>query len=128
MNELGVEPGSELTVRGAGERVTLVVRAGDAWGAPLLVSAAVLDRLATTPAPAAVWLRVDDDADPAAAMTAVQAIAGADGATVAGGLDVRVQLEQVLSVVGAVAAGLSGEAVLIALVGVSNTLSLSVLG
>jgi putative ABC transport system permease protein len=127
MNELGVEPGSELTVRGAGERVALVVRAGDAWGEPLLVSAVVLDRLATTLAPAAVWLHVDDDADPAAAKAAVESIAEADRATVAGGLDVRVQLEQVLSVVVAVAAGLLGVAVLIALVGVSNTLSLSVL-
>jgi putative ABC transport system permease protein len=123
--QLGLEPGDEVSVAAGGSRVRLVARAGDAWGAPLLVSATTFDRLATDVAPAAVWLRAVDDGDAAAMLTAIDEIAG--DAAVAGGLGTRAQLDRVLSVVLAIATGLLAVAVLIALVGVGNTLSLSVL-
>ena len=123
--ELGLEPGDRASVVAGGSRVRLVARAGDAWGAPLLVSATTFERLATDVAPAAVWLRAVDGGDASATLGAIEEIAG--DANVAGGLGMRAELDRVLSVVLAIAAGLLAVAVLIALVGVGNTLSLSVL-
>jgi putative ABC transport system permease protein len=125
LDELGLEPGDEVAVVAGGSRMRLVARGGDAWGAPLLVSATTFERLATEVTPAAVWLRAVDDGDADATLSAIEEISG--DATVAGGLGTRAQLDQVLSIMLAIAAGLLGVAVLIALVGVGNTLSLSVL-
>jgi putative ABC transport system permease protein len=127
MDEIGVTPGDSVTLRGGGTSVELVARGGDAWGAPLLVAPEVFGQVAADVSPTAVWLRVADDADAGALQSVVDDIAGDAEAQVTGGLDVRVQLDTLFTVLLAVSAALLAVAVLIALVGVGNTLSLSVL-
>jgi putative ABC transport system permease protein len=75
----------------------------------------------------AVWIRADETADPADVTSDVTAIAGTTGLDVVGGLPDRAEILKILDVVMAVTIGLLAIAVLIALIGVGNTLSLSVL-
>lgn len=75
----------------------------------------------------AVWLRAADQADPGDVASDVQAVAETSQLDMAGGLPDRADVLKALDVVLAVTVGLLAIAVLIALIGVGNTLSLSVL-
>jgi putative ABC transport system permease protein len=93
-----------------------------------LVSRATLQAMgASSDGTGAVWVRAVASADPAQVAGDVTAIAKTADLEVSGGLTDRADILQTLDVVMAVTIGLLAIAVLIALVGVGNTLSLSVL-
>ncbi|MGY1794560.1 FtsX-like permease family protein [Geodermatophilus sp. SYSU D00525] len=124
----GLRAGDTLTLR-AGDRtraLTVVLGAGDA-GTPL-VTAADLHALVPGAAPATLWLRLDDGAGQRAAIDEVTELTGAAApdAYVTGLASERAAIDSVLDVLLLVVTGLLGVAVLIALIGVGNTLALSV--
>jgi putative ABC transport system permease protein len=93
-----------------------------------LVSLATLESMgATGEGVRAIWVRADASADPADVASDVTAVAKTSDLDVSGGLPDRADIVKTLDVVMAVTIGLLAIAVLIALVGVGNTLSLSVL-
>ncbi|MBB3082872.1 FtsX-like permease family protein [Geodermatophilus sabuli] len=120
-----------------GDRVQLA--AGDRTGSflaqvvgetPLLMTAADLATVAPDAGVGALWLRLAD-VDDAARTAAVDAVTDTVGSAssdvyVGGILTVRAQLEQVLDTLLLVVTGLLSIAVVIALIGVGNTLALSV--
>lgn len=128
--------GSEDLLKG---RDTVMLRIGDQRrelqaifaeeiGSAPLVSASTLKAMGGTSAGiGAVWLRASDQADPADVTSDVRAIAETSDLDLAGGLPDRADILKTLDVVLAVTVGLLAIAVLIALIGVGNTLSLSVL-
>ncbi|MGY1665680.1 FtsX-like permease family protein [Geodermatophilus sp. SYSU D00696] len=98
--------------------------------APLLLTAADLAALAPDAAVGQVWLRLDD-ADAGAQAAVVDAVTDTVGAAVpdaqvTGVVSLRQQMDEVLDVLLLVVTGLLGVAVVIALIGVGNTLALSV--
>jgi len=106
--------------------VVLQVTAGRGWGGAGLVASDTLAALGT-PRPHAVWVRAAADADPAALVGALETLAGTAGADVDNGLRAEVADDQVLGIITGATLGLLGISVVIALVGIANTLGLSVL-
>src|SRR3954463_5151252 len=122
----GVRPGQSVTFT-AGERSrTLTVVDGDSDDP--LMTAVDLQGLAPGAAVDTVWLRLADDADQSDVIDAITDLAGAAVPTafVTGLASERAAIDSVLDVLLLVVTGLLGVAVLIALIGVGNTLALSV--
>jgi putative ABC transport system permease protein len=98
---------------------------------PLLVSPAALNRLRGRLHTTALYVKVSDGADPRAVVSGLQDAIGAvsphSRLSVDGGYAERTTYDETISVLLLISTGLLGVAVLIALVGVGNTLSLSVL-
>lgn len=98
---------------------------------PILVPPPVLAALGGPARTVAVWLAVSADANPQAVMSDLDSVVAATGQEadlqVSGGYLERVALSRALEVMLLVATGLLAMAVAIALIGVSNTLSLSVI-
>lgn len=92
-----------------------------------MVSRANLDRLGAVVPDAMVWLSVPNRADAMAAATAVSELTAGEQYEVNGAIMEAAAMESVLNVLLAITTALLGVAVLIALIGVSNTLGLSVL-
>ncbi|AXH96448.1 FtsX-like permease family protein [Ornithinimicrobium avium] len=122
----GVEAGDVVPVHGPGGTADLRV-VELAVGYDLAVNAADLARLGgDTLAPGAVLVRLADDADVGEAMAAISEVADADGLSVSGAAAERAMVTRVLDVLVLVTTALLGVAVVIAVVGIANTLSLSV--
>lgn len=115
----------DVTVGDRTER--LRVRVADGWGEAALVAPATLDRLTGTSAPMAVWVRADDGADPDDLGGELEALAAPLDAHVENGAEQRAWVDLQLDVLTGAVVGLLGIAVVIALVGIANTLGLSVL-
>ncbi|MFY0408519.1 FtsX-like permease family protein [Solicola sp. PLA-1-18] len=128
-SDAGVVDGARVQVVGAdGRRVPLTVAVDDGVGAVGWVTARDLRTLAgADTAPSAIWLRAAGDADARATTSAVGALASGGDLDVSGGLPQRAEVLGVLDTMLQVTVGLLAVSVLIALVGVGNTMSLSVL-
>lgn len=112
--------GTTLTLR------TTVVDSG--WGTALIVSPTTLDALLGDGAAAyAVWLRADEGADVDGLVADLEAAAASADAAATVGLQQRDWVDFQLDVVVIAVVGLLGIGVLIALIGIGNTLGLSVL-
>lgn len=109
-----------------GERELRVVASKLADYDSALVSAGTLAELGTPIAGAVMWLSVPERSAAVDALLQVHELAG-DSAQVGGSVVEAAQVEQVLDLLLAITTALLGVAVLIALIGVSNTLGLSVL-
>ncbi|MEJ5945217.1 FtsX-like permease family protein [Pseudokineococcus basanitobsidens] len=125
----GLADGDVVIAGGADGSADLVVRVGGRSDLPV-VSAAQLSALVGAPPVVQVWASVAQP-DGSAAGDAVDAVTdvaaeAAPGAYVAGAVLARQGLDQVLDVLLLVVTALLGVAVVIALVGVGNTLALSV--
>ena len=92
-----------------------------------MVSTANLNRLGSVVPDAMLWLSVPNRADAVAAATAASELTNGEQYEVTGAIIEAVAMESVLNVLLAITTALLGVAVLIALIGVSNTLGLSVL-
>ncbi len=92
-----------------------------------MVSRPNLDRLGPAVADAVLWLSVPNRADAVSVATAVTELVSSEEYEVTGAIIEAVAMESVLNVLLAITTALLGVAVLIALIGVSNTLGLSVL-
>jgi putative ABC transport system permease protein len=120
--------GERVTVKLGGRHTTLVVHVGGRLPHPYLATEADLRRLAPAASTTEVWLRLREGVDVPKAMETVNAAASdVPGLLVGGSAPERAQLGQALDVVLLVVTALLGISVLIAVVGVGNTLSLSVL-
>jgi putative ABC transport system permease protein len=129
LGDRGIRDGSTVTLTGPGGAVRLPVR-GD-YLAPadsLIVAPAVLHRVAPDAPIGSVWARADPDADITALRSSLRTVAAPiTGAEVSGGLSAKANYRELLDRLLLVTTMLLAVAVLIALVGVGNTLGLSVL-
>ena len=134
--ELRLPPASRPTGLKAGDRVTvtvgrrtaeLVVRNGEGWGSAALVAPETLRRLSDRPDTRAVWVRAADGFDAEEVTGRLQQVAGPAGAEVTSSLTNRAWVTQQLDILALAMVALLGIAVVIALVGIGNTLGLSVL-
>lgn len=122
--------GSALVLTGDRGTVRLTVDhtgALDSTGM-MLVSVSDLNKISSSTVPAAVWGKMSDRTDMAATMAPIATIMQSHPTlAVGGGAFIAGILEQVLRVLLVVMTALFGVAVVIALIGVANTLGLSVL-
>ncbi|ANS79742.1 putative ABC transporter protein [Serinicoccus hydrothermalis] len=128
MSMSGLEPGDTVPVEGAGGTGELTVTELGLGGGRLALDPADLDRLAGEEArEGAVLVRLDEDGDLVGAFGEITDIAEEGGLMVDGAAALRAQVVQILDVLVLIAAALLGVGVVIALVGIANTLSLSVI-
>lgn len=122
------ESGETVPVTIGNETRTMKAFYASGLGDSALVAPATLESMGASLADSrAVWVRAAESADPGNVTSDVTAIAETSGLDVVGGLPDRAEILDILSVVMAITVGLLAIAVLIALIGVGNTLSLSVL-
>jgi len=122
----GLEPGDVVTVTGqTGSRELTVV---EVEASDFLLPMADLLRVdASASDHAGLLVRLSDDADVGAAVADIEDAVQDEDVWVTGGAAERALLDQVLNVLVLVTTGLLGVAVIIAVVGIANTLALSVL-
>lgn len=123
----GLEVGDVVRVTVGDRSRDVRVAGGEGWGEAALVRRTTLARLAPDARPQAVWLRAAKDADPEDLAGSVEAVASPLDAGVENGLAKRAYVDTQLDVLTGGVVGLLAIAVLIALVGIGNTLGLSVL-
>lgn len=122
--DLGVSEGDRIVLGSVPETVTVVLEPPF----PVMVADGDLARAGVATVTRAVLVRLDDAEKPGPALDRLAAtLSGVDDVVVDGAAPQRAELESVLSVILLVVTGLLAVAVLIALVGVGNTLALSVL-
>ena len=114
-----------VTVGDRTERLT--IRIGSGWGDGALVVPATLQRLTDAPVTMAVWVRAADDVDAGDLGGDIEALATPLDAVVENGAEARAWVDLQLDIFTGAVVGLLGIAVVIALVGIANTLGLSVL-
>ncbi len=120
--------GERVTVKVGERHTTLVVRVGPRLPYPYMTTEVDLKRIAPQAKPTHVWLRLADGADVPRTVDAISAAASdVPGLVVAGSAPERAQINDALNIALSVVTALLGISVLIAVVGVGNTLSLSVL-
>lgn len=111
-----------------GSRTTeLRIVTGAGWGSAALVAPATLARLTDDPSTQAIWVRAEEDSDPEDLGGDLEAVASPVDAEVENGLADRAWVDLQLDVLTGAVVGLLGIAVVIALIGIANTLGLSVL-
>jgi putative ABC transport system permease protein len=121
------ELGKRVTLTGGHGKAKLAVRATAALEpGQAMVSRALFARIAGTAPATVAWLSVPDRSHAVEAIVALERITGSDG-PVGGSIAQAAVVEQVLNLLLGITTALLGVAVLIALIGVSNTLGLSVL-
>jgi putative ABC transport system permease protein len=127
---LGVEEGDTVRLRGEdGATVNVRARIVTSEVTPdLLLTARDLDRLAPDAPTGLLWARLGEDVSEQTVISRVKdALGDVESLQLSGGAPERAVYNQVLTIMLLIATGLLGVAVLIALVGVGNTLSLSVI-
>lgn len=115
-----------VTVAVGDKEVRLKARGSSGFGPAGLVAPRTLRTLGSDGV-RAVWVRATDGADAEDLRGDLDALAGPAGADVESGFQNRAYVNQQLDILTAIVVGLLGVAVLIALVGIANTLGLSVL-
>lgn len=126
--EAGLESGDEVTVSGPRGSAELTVAIGRAVGSGWLVAPSVLHEVDDDPRTGAVFLRLADDADVDRSVEGVHQVAAQiAGSEVGGGAQVRQTNTETLDLALAIVLALLAISVLIAVVGIANTLSLSVI-
>lgn len=120
--------GQEVTLDGAAGPVTLKVRRSDSLPYEAAsVSGATFDALGGDPVRSEVWVKLADRTAMGTISEVVGVMESGGGVEVEGGAMMAGMLDEVLGVILLVLTALLGVAVVIALVGVSNTLGLSVI-
>lgn len=119
--------GEKVTLRIGGQVRELTVGYVPGLGDAAIVTRSTLDDVAAKTVPRAAWVRAADGADAGDVTADVQAITKASDLDITGGLPDRAEILKILAIVLAITVGFLAIAVLIALIGVGNTLSLSVL-
>ncbi|MBL0746325.1 ABC transporter permease [Nocardioides baculatus] len=115
-----------IALRVDGREHVLDVRLGPEWGQAGLVSVATLAELTADPRPVATWVRATPGADAEDLDGDLAALAG-NQAVLGGGYGDRAWVDLQVDITTGAVVGLLGIAVLIALIGIGNTLGLSVL-
>lgn len=117
-----------MTLSVNGISLSLEVRLASFEGDPIVVLSD-LNQFAPTSPPTGLWIRLDDDATAEAVIEDVYGIAEQQGilVSIGGGNDYRESLFDALDVMLYVVTGLLAMAIVVAIVGVGNTLSLSMI-
>jgi putative ABC transport system permease protein len=125
---LGKADGDRIDVRVGARTESFVLRASDADAGSLVITTQALERVAPAAPITAVWAGTRPGADAAGVMSAVRTVA-ADypGLEIGGSLKEVAAITSVLDVLLQIATALTGVAVVIALVGMGNSLALSVI-
>ena len=116
----------QVTISIDGRPHELALEFGEGWGRAGLVSVGTLAELTTEPQPMAVWVRASSGTDAEDLDGDLAALAG-KAATLEGGYSDRAWVDLQVNVMTGAVVGLLGIAVVIALIGIGNTLGLSVL-
>lgn len=127
--EFGLADGDTVSLSGNAGRAELTVGSAE-FGTPVLADAQILAALSSQVTQDQMWIRLDDGlADSGAVQDEITSIAeqSAPGSEVGGSLVMRATLDSVLDTLLLIVAGLLSVAVVIALIGVGNTMALSVL-
>ena len=125
---LGLHDGDDVVLGSDGGRLTGTVRIATSAPAGLMVTARDLARLAPEAGVGVAWARIAESADSDAVVDVVgRTVSGVSGVSLGGGAQQRQVYDQLIEVLLLVATALLAVAVLIALVGVGNTLSLSII-
>ncbi|GII99285.1 putative ABC transport system permease protein [Sediminihabitans luteus] len=122
--------GDVLDVAGESGTVPLTVRVADVvegYRLTAVVSPATLDALSASAPVTTLWVEIADDADPLQVQQDVITGLGDDAYVVQSPAAERAQVESTVDTMLAVVVGLLAAAVVIAVIGVANTLSLSVI-
>lgn len=128
----GATEGGEITVSSGSSRITLTAHlVGDEVSAPR-ITAADLDDLVGQPQVAQIWARLSDDLTEDEQSQVLDEITTAatevdPTSTLTGSVELRSTLDTVLDILLLVVLGLLGVAVVIAVIGIGNTMALSVL-
>ncbi len=130
MQYYGLHAGDKVALAGNVGRAEVTV--GSADGRTSLTEARILTALSSQVVQDQMWIRLDDglsDADSRAVQDEITSLAEqlAPGSDVGGSLVMRATLDSVLDTLLLIVAGLLSVAVVIALIGVGNTMALSVL-
>jgi putative ABC transport system permease protein len=123
--DLSSRPGDRVTLRVGDRRAQLQV--GTGWGQVGVVAPGTLAQLTDSPERHAIWVRASADADPLELVDDLAGLARATGAEIHDDLQARATEDQLLRTLTWSVLGLLGVAVVIALIGIANTLGLSVL-
>lgn len=125
--ELGVRPGDGVTVEVDGRRTRLRAVLLGGWGRAGIVAPETLARLTGTPQPQVVWVRAADDADPLHVVGSLEDLARDTGTEVTDRLQARAAGDRQLDILRWSVLALAGVCVVIAVVGIGNSLGLSTL-
>lgn len=126
--EAGLASGDEVTVSGPRGRADLTVAIGQPVGSGWLVDPTVLREIDDSPHTAAVYLRLADGADVDRSVEGIHRVAAqVEGSQVGGGAQVRQAHTDALDLALGIVLALLAISVVIAVVGIANTLSLSVI-
>ena len=118
---------STVEIAGPNGSVTVDAVVSDLPGYALIATPALLARLDASPDVTLAWVRLADVNEAAATIDDIRAALSEDAVEISGAALERATMQQVIDTILAVIVGLLAIAVLIALIGVANTLSLSVL-
>jgi putative ABC transport system permease protein len=139
VSDLGLDPGAPSTLTVGSRRLELRTVPTFGFKGTALVSPEVLDRLAAPAADRssaqlsarastrAIWALASDDVDAEATQGALNAVAKSTGAELGGGMSKRAYVDLQLNIMVVAVLALLGVALVIALIGIGNTLGLSVL-
>ena len=124
--------GQEVTLTGSAAdgtatKISRTVVLGDSPLDRLVISNSSMAELSPTAAISDLWIALDPQTDAYAAVNELQELLGDTNVAVQGAAVERVMFQQVIDALLAVVVGLLAVAVVIALIGVANTLSLSVI-
>ncbi|GHG57796.1 ABC transporter permease [Flavimobilis marinus] len=123
----GPVPTAAADLEAGAEQVTLTVHESDVAYRGPVVTLTTLDRLTQATAIDGAWAGLTEDADEGTATKEIQEAVSESGVYVSGVAVERAALERVIDTMLAIVVGLLAVAVVIALIGVTNTLSLSVI-
>jgi putative ABC transport system permease protein len=123
----GVRPGDRVTVRVGDRRARLRVISLSGWGQAGLVAPETLAELTDAPEPRVIWVRASTGADPLELVDRLDGLADAAGAKVEDRLQAQAAGNREWDILTWSVLGLLGISVAIALIGIANTLTLSVL-
>lgn len=124
----GVRTGDEVILQGPDGRTRARAQVEGSFDTAWLVTPATLAEVDQHPSTRALFVRVDDGADATATLDDIKELAaGIDAGQVSGAAPVRAANMQALDIALAVVLALLAISVVIAIVGIANTLSLSVI-
>jgi putative ABC transport system permease protein len=122
-----VRPGDQVTVRVGHRQVRLRVIPLSGWGQAGLVEPETLAQLTDAPEPHVIWVRASAGADPLELVDDLDGLADAAGAELEDQLQAQAAANRERDILTWSVLGLLGISVAIALIGIANTLGLSVL-
>jgi putative ABC transport system permease protein len=122
-----IRPGDRVTVRVGDRQAQLRVISLSGWGQAGVVAPETLAQLTDAPEPHVIWVRASAGVDPLELVDDLDGLADAAGAQVEDQLQAQAAANRERDILAWSALGLLGISVAIALIGIANTLGLSVL-